>query len=87
MHIKDAAADGHVVPAGWGAGNMAAIVKEYGEMGGKVLTLEPHLTEFVGLKGLEQEGDESVVGDLKFESPEAAFDFAVKTMKDLAATL
>ncbi len=87
MHIKDAAADGHVVPAGWGAGNVAAIVKEYGEMGGKVLTLEPHLTEFVGLKGLEQEGDQSVVGDIAFESPEAAFDFAVKTMKDLAATL
>ncbi len=87
LHIKDAAANGHVVPAGCGMGNIPTIVKEYGTAGGKVLTMEPHLMDFVGLKGLEQEGEESIVGDLKFQSPEAAFDFAVKTMKDLAASL
>lgn len=83
LHIKDAKTDGQVVPAGWGAGNVAAIVKDYGMTGGKVLTLEPHLYEFVGLKGLEQEGDESVVGTMFFDTPEAAFDFAVKTLKEM----
>ena len=63
--------------------NVAAIVKDYGMTGGKVLTLEPHLYEFVGLKGLEQEGDESVVGTMFFDTPEAAFDFAVKTLKEM----
>lgn len=83
LHIKDSKANGLVVPAGQGAGNVAAIVKDYGLAGGKVLTLEPHLYEFVGLKGLEQEGDESVVGAMSFETPEAAFDFAVNTLKEM----
>ena len=87
LHIKDAKLNGQVVPAGYGDGNVPAIVKDYGLAGGKVMTLEPHLTSFVGLKDLEQEGDESVVGGISFESPEAAFDFAVKTLKDLVASL
>ena len=87
LHIKDSTLDGKVVPAGYGDGNIPAIVKDYGLAGGKVMTLEPHLTSFVGLKDLEQEGDESNVGSISFASPEAAFDFAVKTLKDLVATL
>jgi len=87
LHIKDAKLNGQVVPAGYGDGNVPAIVKDYGLAGGKVMTLEPHLTSFVGLKDLEQEGDESVVGGISFESPEAAFNFAVKTLKDLVASL
>ena len=87
LHIKDSKWNGQVVPAGYGDGNVPAIVKDYGLAGGKVMTLEPHLTSFVGLKDLEQEGEESVVGGISFESPEAAFDFAVKTLKDLVASL
>ena len=87
LHIKDSTLEGKIVPAGYGAGNVAAIVKDYGLSGGKVMTLEPHLTSFVGLKDLEQEGEESEVGGIAFDSPEAAFDFAVKTLKDLVATL
>ena len=87
LHIKDSTLEGKIVPAGYGAGNIAAIVKDYGLAGGKVMTLEPHLTSFVGLKDLEQEGEESDVGGIAFDSPEAAFDFAVKTLKDLAAAL
>lgn len=87
LHIKDSTLEGKIVPAGYGAGNIAAIVKDYGLAGGKVMTLEPHLTSFVGLKDLEQEGEESDVGGISFESPEAAFDFAVKTLKDLASSL
>ena len=87
LHIKDSTLEGKIVPAGYGAGNIASIVKDYGLAGGKVMTLEPHLTSFVGLKDLEQEGEESDVGGIAFDSPEAAFDFAVKTLKDLAAAL
>ena len=80
MHIKDALPNGKVVPPGLGAGNVPAIVAKYAAQGGTVLSLEPHLTSFVGLKALEQEGDESIVGDMKFESSEAAFDFAVNNL-------
>ena len=71
---------GKVVPPGMGAGNVPAIVAKYAAQGGEVLSLEPHLSNFVGLKALEQEGDESIVGDMKFESTEAAFDFAANNL-------
>ena len=45
--------------------------------------MEPHLTEFVGLQGLEREGEESAVGEIKFDSNEAAFDFACDEFKKL----
>ena len=80
MHIKDALPNGKVVPPGMGTGNVPAIVSKYAAQGGTVLSLEPHLTSFVGLKALEQEGDESIVGDMKFENNEAAFDFAVNNL-------
>ena len=80
MHIKDALPTGKVVPPGMGAGNVPAIVARYAARGGEVLSLEPHLSNFVGLKALEQEGDESIVGDMKFESTEAAFDFAANNL-------
>jgi len=80
MHIKDALPNGKVVPPGMGAGNVPAIVAKYAAQGGRILSLEPHLTAFVGLKALEQEGDESIVGDMKFDSSEAAFDFAVNNL-------
>ncbi len=83
MHIKDALADGQVVPAGTGIGNVAAIVKAYGQQGGKVLSLEPHLNAFVGLQNLEREGDRSVVGGMTFASNEAAFDHAAVSLRKI----
>ena len=80
MHIKDALPNGRVVPPGMGAGNVPAIVAKYAAQGGTVLSLEPHLTKFVGLKALEQEGDESIVGDMQFANNEAAFDYAVNNL-------
>ena len=62
LHIKDALPDGSVVPAGKGEGNIPFIVKDYLARGGKEMTLEPHLAVFDGLKGLEESGDVSVVG-------------------------
>lgn len=80
MHIKDALPSGKVVPPGMGHGNVPAIVAKYAAQGGEVLSLEPHLTKFVGLKALEAEGDESIVGDMKFDTNEAAFDFAANNL-------
>lgn len=83
MHIKDATPDGQVVPPGKGLGNIATIVKDYLAMGGQVLSLEPHLYEFVGLKSLEQEGEESVVGAMAFSDAPTAFDYAANTFKTI----
>ena len=63
VHIKDARmSDGTVVPPGKGDGNYNIILPEYITMGGTCFTMEPHLAEFVGLQGLEREGEESNVG-------------------------
>lgn len=83
MHIKDALPDGGVVPPGTGHGNVPALIRKYYAQGGKVLSLEPHLYEFVGLKSLEQEGDESVVGAMAFATAEEAFDYAANTLKTI----
>ena len=83
MHIKDALPNGSVVPPGTGSGNVPALIRKYRALGGKVLSLEPHLYEFVGLKSLEQEGDESVVGAMSFATAEEAFDYAANTLKHI----
>ncbi len=81
MHIKDALPDGKVVPPGQGVGNVPQLIAKYAAQGGKVLSLEPHLFEFVGLKSLEQEGEESIVGAMSFTTAEEAFDYAVHNLK------
>ncbi len=54
MHIKDAEADGTVVPSGEGCGNVGFILHSLFENGyGGFLSLEPHLGSFEGLSGLE----------------------------------
>ena len=83
MHIKDALPNGSVVPPGTGSGNVPALIARYMAQGGKVLSLEPHLYDFVGLKALEQEGEESVVGAMSFETAEEAFDHAANTLKNI----
>ncbi len=84
MHIKDAMADGNIVPAGKGAGNLPQILSQFQEMGGDALTLEPHLSVFDGLAGLENEGEKSVVGEVyTYPSNEAAFDAGVNALKAL----
>lgn len=81
MHIKDALPDGQVVPPGTGAGNVPMLLAKYAAQGGCVVSLEPHLSKFVGLASLEAEGDESVVGGMKFASNEEAFDYAANNLK------
>lgn len=72
VHIKDALPDGSVVPAGEGHGNIPAILADYKNMGGGVLTLEPHLTVFDGLAGLEREGEKTKMA-YSFPDSETAF--------------
>lgn len=83
MHIKDALPDGSVVPAGKGAGNLKALLGKYKAIGGKGLTVEPHLTVFKGLAGLEREGEKSVVGKYEYPTKEAAFDAAITALREI----
>lgn len=81
LHIKDALADGSVVPAGCGMGNVPQIVRDFIARGGDACTMEPHLKVFDGLKGLEEDGNTSVVGKYRYPSADAAFDAACNAMK------
>ena len=84
MHIKDALANGTVVPAGQGIGNVETIVKMYLAQGGEVMTLEPHLQEFVGLSGLEN--GESVKNlNISYKNNDESFDAAVMALKGILA--
>ena len=84
MHIKDALANGSVVPAGCGEGNVPQIVKAFIARGGRDFTIEPHLKVFSGLAALEREGDTSDVGSVyTYESNDAAFDAACKAFRGI----
>ena len=82
-HIKDAASDGTVVPPGMGIGHISEYLPDFADRGCTVLTLEPHLTEFVGLNDLEEEGARSNVGKIAFKNNREAFDYAVNSLKDI----
>ena len=84
LHIKDANEFGKVVPPGEGVGNIGAILKKYYAMGGRNLTLEPHLKIFDGLKELEKDFDETVIGGrVIYPTARAAFDAAVMALNGL----
>lgn len=83
MHIKDCLADGKVVPAGKGVGNLPEILKMFKAEGGKALTLEPHLSIFKGLAGLEREGEKTQMGAYQYPTKEAAFDAAVAALREI----
>lgn len=80
IHMKDALADGTVVPPGEGDGNVRAILANYAAKGGGIITLEPHLAEFVGLAGLEREGEKSGIA-CRYTTEREAFDVAVNALK------
>ncbi len=56
IHVKDALSEnGQVVPAGYGDGNVAVILRKLFERGfDGFLSLEPHLFDFTGFAGLER---------------------------------
>lgn len=82
MHIKDALADGSVVPAGKGIGHVGQIVKEFMDMGGRDATVEPHLTVFSGFAALEQEGEKTKMA-YTYPDSDTAFDAACNAFKEL----
>ncbi len=82
MHIKDATADGFVVPSGKGVGNVGFIANEFINRGMKAFTIEPHLATFAGLASLERECDKTNIENV-FNTQEEAFDVAVESFKGL----
>ncbi len=84
MHIKDARKDGSVVPAGEGDGNLGYLLRQYDGKGASVLTLEPHLSDFVGLGALEN-AEKSKVDAHRYSTGRAAFDAAASALKALLA--
>ena len=87
LHIKDALADGSVVPAGKGIGNLAYILGEYQKQGGNAVTLEPHLTVFKGLAELERAGEQTQTGVYRYPDSDSAFDAACEALKEILDTL
>ncbi len=84
LHIKDALADGSVVPAGKGIGNLPEILNSYKAHNGGAVTLEPHLKVFDGLSSLENGDEKSVVGEVySYPSNSAAFKAAADALKAL----
>ena len=82
MHIKDANADKEMVAAGEGIGNIPDTISSLknDKDGEFILTLEPHLMEFNGLKGLESEGHTSKLGN-RFKDNDEAFECALASLK------
>lgn len=83
LHIKDALADGMVVPAGAGIGRLKEILDDYCERGGTAVTVEPHLTVFEGLRELEGKDREIKVAEYKYPDANTAFDAACDALKSL----
>ena len=81
MHVKDAYSDGTVVPAGEGDGNLPELLRRYAKIGGKVLSLEPHLAVFSGFSGL---GRNAVPIKWEYPTQRAAFDTAAQALYKLA---
>ncbi len=82
LHIKDAVADGTVVPAGRGIGNVPAIVSSYLAQGGEVMTVEPHLQDFTGLSALEN-GASVRFGVSAYRDNDESFDAAVGALREI----
>lgn len=87
-HIKDATLDGTIVPPGEGIGALRGYLPLFARDAAEgrnsgVLTLEPHLAEFVGLSALENEGKRSAVGSARYDSERAAFDHGAACLKSI----
>ncbi|HIS77028.1 MAG TPA: sugar phosphate isomerase/epimerase [Candidatus Merdivicinus excrementipullorum] len=84
LHVKDVREDGTVVPAGMGNGHLPELITRYEKIGGKALTVEPHLAVFKGLSELEN-GEKTKIGEFEYESQRAAFDAAASALRSLLA--
>ena len=87
MHIKDALlSDGAVVSAGNGDGHVAEILGRLNaeREGEVILTVEPHLTVFAGLKNLQ---DEELKHHESYPDSRTAFHAAVSALKGILEQL
>ena len=87
MHVKDAfLSDGAVVCAGHGDGHVPQILRclNAGCEGEIILTVEPHLTVFDGLKGLQ---DEELRHHETYPDSRTAFDAAVNALKEILSAI
>ena len=84
MHIKDAIMEtGAVVPSGCGDGDLPRIIEGLAERDDDILlTVEPHLTVFDGLKNLQ---DEEVKHAYTYPDSRAAFAAACDAIKGILA--
>ncbi len=83
MHIKDALADGCVVPAGKGIGSVKRITADFLKSGGTDFTVEPHLSVFDGFASLEKNAESIPKGKYIYNSGREAFDAACKEFKGI----
>lgn len=85
FHIKDAkASDNIVVPAGCGDGNIGRILSDYAQNHENImLTLEPHLMDFVGLKDLGDDVSIKKETQYVYKDNAEAFDNAANALKAL----
>lgn len=81
LHIKDCNEVGKVVPPGSGLGSLPLLLKKYVEIGGKVVTLEPHLSKFIGLDQLEN--GEKTEAAFSFANGDEAFDAAAAALRKM----
>lgn len=82
MHIKDALADGSVVPAGKGIGHLPEILADFRARGGENVTVEPHLQVFDGLAALEKD-QKTKIPAYAYPSSDDAFDAACAALRAL----
>lgn len=85
IHVKDAQkTDGSVVPAGYGDGNVAVILKDLLESGyDGFLSIEPHLFDFVGFTELEKDGKSMQQADKKILTGFEAFTLAHNSLVNI----
>ncbi len=85
IHVKDALWDtGEVVPAGLGDGNVKEILKDLHDSGFKgYLSLEPHLSDFIGFSTLEGNGKKTLLKEGKKLSGLEAFELAHNSLLDI----
>lgn len=89
IHVKDALlADGKVVPAGYGDGHVAEILKDLLANGfDGFLSLEPHLFNFVGFAELEKDGLSIQDTENKVLSGTEAFTLAYNALMKILAEI
>ena len=87
FHIKDCLPGGIIVPPGKGDAGIPELIAQINAFvkGDAYLTVEPHLTDFVGLSSLSADG--GVAHAYSFETPYAAFECAVNEVRRMISAL